>query len=66
MSVHYLGIESPLELQHVGILLWVDVVVGEDDWQTIYCESVCVCVCVGGGGVHGGQCSTHTVAILTS
>lgn len=38
-SVMYLGIQSSLELQHVGILLGVDVVIREDDRQTVHCQS---------------------------
>ena len=30
-----LGIQCSFELQHVGILLRVDVVIGEHDWETI-------------------------------
>ena len=39
----YLGIQGPLEVQHVGILLWVDVLVWEYHGQTVHCQS---------GGVH--------------
>lgn len=35
----HLGVQGPLELQHVGILLWVDEVVREDDRQTVHCQS---------------------------
>lgn len=37
--VPHFCIQGPLELQHVRILLWVDVVVREDDRQTIHRQS---------------------------
>ena len=38
-STSHLCIQSPLELQHVGILLWVDMVIGEDHRQPIHRQS---------------------------
>ena len=43
----YLGIQGSLELQHVCILLWVDIIIREYHWEAINGQSE------GGGG--GGQ-----------